>query len=233
MSSVATLPSASAQHTGSVMIAWFFMSSQRNWKVEVNPGERQSNVDVDVDVIQSQMSLAFLNTVLIFSSNLIKYSHKVRGSGSTEGKKLSKTKKAAVRRANCYLSVSSCPALPLLLIPLCAPLVMRQSCGSLWNLIRISRKQARWAICLQPAFTITSLLQPSILFSFTQLYSSLISAIPHPSLLLSSGNFTSRIHFNSFPPVFHTCWSKYGLGFLPVCIMQLEGRTLWLKPSGL
>lgn len=79
---------------------------------------------------------------------------------------------------------------------------MRQSCGSLWNLIRISRKQARWAICLLPAFTITSLLQPSILFSFTQLYFSLISAIPHHSLLLSSCIFTSRIHFNGFPPVF-------------------------------
>lgn len=124
------------------------------------------------------------------------------GSGSTEGKKISKTKKAAVRRAKCYLSVSSCPALPLLLIPLCALLVMRQSCGSLWNLIRISRKQARWAICLQPAFTITSLLQPSILFSFPQLYFSLTSAIPLPSLPLSSCNFTSRIHTDSFPPVF-------------------------------
>lgn len=56
----------------------------------MNPGERQNHVITTStgSFIQPQTPLTFITAVLIFSSNLISYSHKVHGSGSIEGGKI-------------------------------------------------------------------------------------------------------------------------------------------------
>lgn len=69
--------------------------------------------------------------------------------------------------------LASTPSLHLIL--LCVPLVMRQSSGSLWNLICISKKQAQCTLLVSCLPSFSSQLQPSILFSFIHLYFSFLS----------------------------------------------------------
>lgn len=136
--------------------------------------------------IQSQTSLTFINTVLILSSNWINRSHKVEGSGSIR-EKTSKTKKAAVRRPSCYLSVSSClcSILPCLSFSfLSAPPCYE---AIVWIFMKSDPYQQKTSSLrnLSPAaFTITPPLQASILFSFTQLHCSLLSTSLYPALFL-------------------------------------------------
>ena len=114
-----------------------------------------------------------------------------------------KTKKAAGGGKQPFINFLmslSAPTSSLYLIPLCIPLVMRQSCGSLCNLICISKKQAHCTLRLQLCFSISSLLQPSILFSFTRLYFFSLSVFlsQRPSFLLSSSSLSSSIDSSFF-----------------------------------
>lgn len=78
---------------------------------------------------------------------------------------------------------------------------MRQSWESLWNLICISKRQAHCTLCLLPCFSISSLLQPSILFSFT--------------LLICISRFTSlpltQLHLHL---IYTFWWLSSGLSFV-------------------
>lgn len=166
----------------------------------MNPGERQSHVTTTStgSFSQSQISLTFITTALIFSSNLISYSHKVRGRGSIEGKNISKTKKAGARRVSSYLSDSSClhstpPCLSLSFLS--APPLLWGNRVDLYEIWSVSAKNklAAQSVSCPTSLSLLCCNPPSCSPSLNCISASYLHF--HITPLLFSSIFISRIHF--------------------------------------
>lgn len=109
------------------------------------------------------------------------------------GKKDQKNKESSCREGKLLFITFIVPLLAsasyLHLIPLCVPLVMRQSCGSLWNLIWICKTQAQCTLLVScsPSPTVPSSSFTSVLYLH----------FSHHSLWLSLSVFIciSFVHF--------------------------------------
>lgn len=128
-----------------------------------------------------------------------------------------KTKKAAAGKASSYLSISTCHCLPLPhLIPLCVPLVTRQSCGSLWNLICISKKRSLHS--LSPAlllyrFSVATL--HLVLLSSSCFFPSCLHLSLHTNPSSSAPPSASHLHI--FQGSYQTCLSNMDLNSALPC----------------